>query len=84
MISPAMRAAERARKNFRPVSDRQHSTLKRLSKRAGIVEPEVRTKRQASDALTRLEDLITPSTQPQLEGFNEATSPERERDSVAA
>jgi hypothetical protein len=82
VISPAMRAAERARKKFRPVSDRQRSTLKRLSKRAGIVEPEVRTKRQASDALTRLEDLLTLSTQQQLDGFNEASGSEGERDSV--
>lgn len=83
MISPAMRAAERARKKFRPVSDRQREALERLSKRAGIVEPEVRTKRQASDALTKLELFLTPSTQPQLEGFNEAAVSEVERDSVA-
>jgi hypothetical protein len=67
-----MRAAERARKKFRPVSDRQRSTLKRLSKRAGI-EPlqGVRSKAQASDALTKLEAFLSPPTQPQLEGFNE-------------
>jgi hypothetical protein len=79
-----MRAAERARKKFRPVSVRQRETLERLSKRAGIEPLEgVRTKRQASDALDRLKVFLTPSTQPQLEGFNEAAVSEVERDSVA-
>jgi hypothetical protein len=78
-----MRAAERARKKFRPVSDRQRSTLKRLEKRAGIEPLEgVRSKAQASDALTRLEDFLTPSTQQQFGGFNEATGSEVERGSV--
>jgi hypothetical protein len=82
--SPAFAAAERARKKFRPVSVPQRETLERLSKRAGIELPEVRTKRQASDALTRLEDFLTPSTQQQLEGFNEESGSEVERDSVVA
>jgi hypothetical protein len=62
-----MRAAERARKNFRPVSDPQRTTLERLSKRAGVELPQVRTKDQAGDALDRLKLFLT---QPQLEGFS--------------
>jgi len=72
-LSPAMRAAERARKNFRPVSVPQRETLERLSKRAGI-EPleDVRTKAQASKALDGLEEFLSP--QQQLEGFGDATA----------
>jgi hypothetical protein len=66
VISPAFRAAERARKSFRPVSASQRAQLVRLSQRAGIELPQVRTKKQASDALTRLKHFLT---QPQLEGF---------------
>lgn len=75
--SPAFAAAERARKNFRPVSDPQRKELARLSKKSGVVLPQVRTKAQASDALTRLETFLSP--QPQLEGFGVSTSPERDR-----
>jgi hypothetical protein len=71
VISPAMRKAERARKRFRPVSAPQRKTLARLSKRAGIELPEVRTKAQAGDALDRLKSFLT---QPQLEGFVDATA----------
>lgn len=71
MISPAFRAAERARKRFRPVYDPQRKELKRLSIKAGIELPEPRNKKQASDALTRLEAFLT---QPQLEGFSASTS----------
>jgi hypothetical protein len=71
VTSPAFRAAERARKNFRPVSDRQRKELARLSGKAGIERPEPRTKAQASDALDRLQQFLT---QPQLENFTASTS----------
>lgn len=72
MISPAFRAAERARKNSQPVSDPQRKTLERLSRRAGIELPKVHTKAQASKALDGLEAFLSP--QPQLEGFSSSTS----------
>lgn len=72
-LSPAMRVAERARKNFRSVSDRQHKTLASLSRKAGIELPEVRTKKQASRALTKLDTFL--STPPQLPGFSASTAP---------
>lgn len=68
--SPAFAAAERARKSFQPVSAVQHRTLASLSRRAGIELPRVRTKKQASDALTRLGALLIQS---QLEGFSVST-----------
>ena len=77
MISPAFRAAERARKNFRPASGRQRKELARLSKKSGVVLPQVRTKAQASDALTRLKTFLDP--QPQLEGFGASTSSGKDR-----
>lgn len=71
MISPAFRKAETARKNFRPVSKPQRRNLARLSRQAGIELPQVRTKKQATDALTRLETFLSP--QQQLEGFGSST-----------
>jgi hypothetical protein len=71
VISPAFKAAERARKNFRPVSAPQRKTLASLSRRAGVELPQVRTKAQAGDALDRLKLFLT---QPQLEGFNDSIS----------
>lgn len=68
MTSPAFRAAERARKNFRPVSAPQRRKLASQSRKAGIELPQVRTKKQASDALGRLEQFLT---QPALEGFGD-------------
>ncbi|HYJ21349.1 MAG TPA: hypothetical protein VEW07_04930 [Solirubrobacterales bacterium] len=70
-----MRKAERARKKFQPVSVPQRETLERLSKRAGIVLPEVRTKKQAGKALDRLEEFL--SSPPQLEGFSASTGPRK-------
>lgn len=69
MISAAFKEAERARKRFRPVSEPQRRALASLSRKAGIELPQVRNKAQASDALTRLEDLLA---RPQLDGFSEA------------
>lgn len=66
-----MRAAERARKKFRPVSDPQRRELERRSRQAGVEMPVVRTKAQAGDALDRLKSFLT---QPQLEGFGDSTS----------
>jgi hypothetical protein len=73
VISPAFRAAERARKNFRPVSVPQRKELARLARKGGVELPQVRTKKQASDALTRLELFLT---QPALEGFGVSMAPE--------
>jgi len=73
VISPAFKAAERARKNHRPVSKPQHKTLASLSRKAGIELPRVRNKAEASRALTGLEDLLTRP--PQLEGFSASTDP---------
>jgi hypothetical protein len=66
-----MRAAERARKKFQPVSDPQLRKIASLSRKAGIDLPEVRSKKQASKALDGLEEFLSP--QQQLEGFSEAT-----------
>lgn len=71
MISPAFRKAERARKNFCPVSKPQRRHLARLSRQADIELPQVRTEKQATDALTRLEAFLSP--QQQLEGFGSST-----------
>ena len=71
MISPAMRATERARKRFRPISVPQRETLERLSKRAGIELPEVRTKAQAGDALDRLKSFLKDRKGPTPDGPRE-------------
>jgi hypothetical protein len=72
VISPAFRAAERARKNFRAVSKPQRKELARLSKKGGVELPKVRNKQQASDALDCLKLFLTAD--PQLEGFSASTS----------
>jgi hypothetical protein len=62
MRSPAFQRAERARKRFRPATPAQTRELVRLSHTAEIETPQVRTKAQASDALTRLEKFLREPT----------------------
>ena len=77
MISPAFRKAEWARRKGKlaGVSKPQRRTLASLSRKAGIEEPEVRTKAEATKALTGLEKLL--SLPPQLEGFSASTRGEK-------
>lgn len=57
-----MQRAERARKRFRPATPAQKRALIRRSREAGMEVPVVRTKAQASDALTRLEKFLREPT----------------------
>lgn len=58
--------ADRARRNHIPVSVEQRRHLKRLSLKAGVEMPRVYSMGQATDAITRLEEMLR---QPVLEGF---------------
>lgn len=65
----AFREAERTRRSGKSVSIKQRRELKRLSLKAGIEMPRVHTSKQATDALTRLEEKTKPLAQQELEGF---------------
>jgi hypothetical protein len=49
--------AERARRRHKSVSPEQRRHLKRLSLKAGIEMPKVYSRAQATDAITRLEEM---------------------------
>ncbi len=70
MRSAAFLEAERKRRNHISVSVEQRRTLSKLARKAGVILPKVYSMQQASDAITRLEEMLS---QPVLEGFSRST-----------
>lgn len=71
MSRAAFLQAERRRRRERPASKRQRHLIARLSQEAGIEQPVVSWRSEASDAIRRLKHYLG---QPMLEGWREAST----------
>ena len=69
MISPAFRKAERYRQTTTLATSKQRGRLAVLARRSGVEMPRVRSAKEASDAIKRLEAHGRLERQPMLEGF---------------